>query len=119
MNYLLNFLKEYWFQIVTLTVAAIEVVFIFIKRKPKSVDDFILCLKDVLGDVPYLVSKVERPGEGDKKKSEVIEFALHLLSKKLGRGLSEFEVSNATDEIVEVLEDVLTAPTKKEITNEI
>ena len=42
-----EFCREYWFQIAAGVAFIIEIIFIFVKRKPKTVDDFLLAMNEV------------------------------------------------------------------------
>ena len=114
MNYFIDFLRENWKFVLTLVLCLVEIVFIFVKRKPKSIDDFKLCLNEVLATVPELVISRERPGEGDLKKSEVEISAKKLLERRLGRGLTVKECLLVKSLVDEKIETVLSTPTKKE-----
>ena len=114
MNYFIDFLRENWKFVLTLVLCLVEIVFIFVKRKPKSIDDFKLCLNEVLAAVPELVIYRERPGEGELKKSEVEISAKKLLERCLGRGLTVKECLLVKSLVDEKIETVLSTPTKKE-----
>ena len=118
MTELFNFLKEYGVYILTFACFVIELVFIFIKRKPKTVDDFLYCLNEIRTLVPLYVSDVEVPGNGDIKKSTVIQVLTSLFEKKLGRKITDRECVILTEFLDKDIEAVLTAPTKKGVNYE-
>lgn len=118
MNAFIEFLREYWFQLLTALAFVLEIIFIFIKRKPKSIDDFKLALSEALSCVPELVISRERPGEGSSKKAEVLLSIRRYISSKLGRDLTVSEEAMITAQAAEKIETVLSTPTKKEKINE-
>lgn len=115
MNQFIEFLKEYWFQLATGIFAVVEVILLIIKRRPKSLDDFKLALLDALAAVPDYVCQVEVPGNGAEKRAKVLKACVALISKKLGRSLTDSEVALVSQSIIEQVETVLSTPTKKEI----
>lgn len=115
MKEFIEFLKEYWFELSAGLFALIEIILIIVKRKPKSIDDFKLAVQEALAIVPELVLSCERPGEGYLKKQEVILSSLKLVSRLLGRKLTDNEVRFVSDSVSDKIETVLSTPTKKEI----
>lgn len=95
-----------------------EIVFIFVKKRPKTVDDFVFALNEICKDMADIVSYVESPGNGEVKKSKAIEIACGLLSKRLNRDLTDKEKVVAVKSFDSCIESVLSAPTKKEKCNE-
>ena len=118
MTEFIEFCREYGVYILTFACFVIEVIFIFIKRKPKSIDDFLYCLNEIRLLVPEVVSKVEKPGNGEAKKSTVIKVLSSLFEQKLGRKITEKESAIVLDFLASDIEAVLAAPQKKEILNE-
>lgn len=114
MDTFIEFIKSHWTFVITLAVALLEIVFIFIKRKPKSIDEFKLALEEVKAIVPELVISRERPGDGLTKKLEVEVSAKKLIERRLGRGLSAKECLLVKEAIGDKVETVLSTPTKKE-----
>ena len=108
-----NFLKDYGVYILTFVCFVVEIVFIFIKRKPKTVDDFLYCLNEIRTLVPLYVSDAERPGNGEIKKAAVIQVLTSLFEQKLGRKITDKESVIVADFLANDIEAVLTAPTKK------
>lgn len=115
MENFVNFLIEYKELLVSVLCVILTFVGILVKRKPKTLDEFIACVDDVLTGVPSYVWFVERPGDGSAKKSEVIDLAAADLKKKLGRDLTSMESKYFLDHIDEVIEMTLKAPQKKEV----
>lgn len=118
MNQFVEFMRDNWKFVVALVFCIVEIVFIFVKRKPKSIDDFKCVLAEVESIVPELVISRERPGEGELKKKEVIGSCIKLVERRLGRGLSDNEKSLIESSIDKKVEVVLTTPTRKEKINE-
>lgn len=118
MNAFIEFLKEYWFQLVCGLYAILMIVLVIIKRKPKSITDFKLCLQEALARVPEYVIHVEEPGNGEQKLARVVKLGLAFISNKLGRSLIGDEVALCLEQIVKKVETVLSTPTKKEKINE-
>lgn len=113
MSQFLSFIKENKELIISALTLALTLVCVLVKRKPKTLDEFTLAVSDVVSCVAVLVSKVEKPGEGQSKKNEVLNIALHLVSQKLGRKLSNKEREILIDKVSEQIEEVLKAPQKK------
>lgn len=113
MNYFVDFLRENWKFVLAMLLALVELIFIFIKRKPKSIDDFKLALSEALSNIPELVISRERPGQGELKKLEVEVCAQKYIERRLGRGLSTQECLLTKNAIGEKIETVLSTPTKK------
>lgn len=118
MNAFIEFLKQYWFQLVTGLFALIQIILIIVKRKPKSVDDFRLALFEALASIPELVTACERPGEGVLKRTEVEIGCLKYIEKVLGRSLSQNEIDLVKTDVDNKIETVLSTPTKKGDLNE-
>lgn len=109
----LEFCREYWFQILTFLGFICEIVFIFIKRKPKTVDDFLLAMNEVRSLLPELISSVEEPGKGAVKKNKVMAKSTKVLENKLGRKLSSRELQTFSKVVSADIETILETPTKK------
>lgn len=109
----LDFLNAYKEVLIGSFCVLLTLLSILLKRKPKTIDDFLLCLDEVGLAVPKLVSSVECSGEGFRKKTAVISSAEKILSKKLGRNLSSTEKEYFNTFISNCIEEVLTAPQKK------
>lgn len=96
----------------------VEVIVIFVKRRPKTLDDFVFALNEVRSMVAVLVEKVEVPGNGEIKKAAVIKSLVSSLSTVIGRELTEKEKGYAVKIFETDIENVLSAPKKKEKINE-
>ena len=118
MTEFIEFCREYGVYLLTFACFVIEIVFIFIKRKPKSIDDFLYCLNEIRLLVPEYVSGVECPGNGDVKKSTVMKILLQKFESRIGRKITEKESEIVANFLSSDIEAVLTAPQKKEIINE-
>lgn len=115
MENFVNFLKEYKELLVSVLCVILTFVGILVKRKPKTLDEFIACVDDVLTGVPSYVWFVERPGDGAAKKSEVIDMCKADLQRKLGREMTSMEFKYFIEHIDEAIEMTLKAPHKKEV----
>lgn len=115
MNFFIEFLKKYWFQLACGCYALLMIILVTIKRKPKSISDFKLCLQEALARVPEYVIHVEEPGNGQEKLAKVVKLGLAYISNKLGRSLSDDEAAICLEQIVKKVETVLCTPTKKEV----
>lgn len=118
MTEFIEFCREYGVYILTFACFVVEIIFIFIKRKPKTVDDFLYCLNEIRLKVPNVVAAVEAPGNGEVKKATVIKYLTKDFEKVLGRKITERECVIVSDLISKDIEAVLAAPHKKEILNE-
>lgn len=110
---ILEFLKEWNPVIVPGLVLILDLLIIFLKRRPKTLDDFENCLKDMLNNLPYLINYVECPGHGEEKKEKVLLHCLSVLEGKMGRPLSDREDSYAEETLSEQIEVILSTPQKK------
>lgn len=118
MTEFIEFCREYGVYLLTFACFVVEIIFIFIKRKPKTIDDFLFCLNEIRVFVPDLIKQVETPGNGDVKKATVIKVCGELLEKKLGRKITEKECAVLSNLVGQDIEAVLSTPKKKEISNE-
>lgn len=118
MTEFIEFLKLYWRELLVGVCFVLEIIFIFIKRKPKSVDEFKAACDEVVGLIPTLVNSVERPGHGEEKKILVISRAISLFERLIGRKLSDAEKLAAEKRFSDTIELVLTTPVKKGSTDE-
>lgn len=113
MTEFIEFCREYGVYILTLLCFIIEIIFLVVKRRPKSIEAFKLAVQEALALVPELVISRERPGEGDLKKEEVISHSIYLVSRSLGRKLSDYESVIVRNSVSDKIETVLATPTKK------
>lgn len=110
-----NFCREYAVYILGGLCFVFQVVCLLVKRRPKTVDEFLYALNEVRLLVPGYVKAVECPGNGDTKKKAVIKIIEDLLARKLKRNITDKECA-ILDSLVDAdIEAVLAAPTKKEI----
>lgn len=109
-----NFCREYGLYILTFLCFVISSILTIVKRKPKSVDDFLLALSDVCADLPDIIKSVECPGKGDQKKLMVINIAHSKLEKRLSRCLSYREIETIDKKLSAQIETILSTPKKKE-----
>lgn len=108
-----NFIKEYGSLIFSALVILLDVIILLVKRRPKTLDDFLYCLKSAVELLPGFIIQVEKPGEGASKKSDVIQYAMAIIEKDLGRNLSDSEYQFAYGQLSNQIEFILSTPTKK------
>ena len=114
MTEFIEFCREYGVYVLTFVCFVVELILIIIKRKPQTVDDFLLALNEVRTKLPELISKVECPGNGEIKKNKVLDIAEHALTKSIGRGLSDKEFASVRKIFGDDIETILSTPQKKE-----
>lgn len=110
----INFIKEYGIYILTSLSILIEIIIIFVKKNPKTLDDFLDCLHRVTALLPGLITEFECPGHGAEKKQKVLDQALTFLKHLLGRDLSKGEKELFDKTMSDQIEVILSTPTKKE-----
>lgn len=110
----LNFLNAYKEVIISIFACLLTIICIFAKRRPKTLDDFLMIVDEALLQVPTFINKVECPGNGADKKSLVVGSVSSLVSRKLGRKLSDSERDYLLIQASDTIESVLSTPTKKE-----
>lgn len=114
MNNFIQFLSDYKCLLVSGLTLILTIILLFIKKRPKTIDDFLWLVDYVCAYVlPSAISKAEFPGNGLAKKKEVMDVALSVITKKLGRTLSDSEKSLALKFIDESIEAILSTPQKK------
>lgn len=113
MEKFLEILVNYKAEIVSAAVFILGVITLCIKRRPKSVDEVLEIVHGVGCLVPYYVSAVEVPGDGDAKKTQVISMCISAVKKKLKRPLSNQEIVEFSDYFGQQVEAVLETPQKK------
>lgn len=111
----IEFIKEYKEFIIGALTLIISIVLIFIKRRPKTVDDFISSLDEVCNVIPSLIIKAEVPGNGLAKKKEVLSDCFSILKKHICRDLSKFEYDLAYKKFDSSIELILSTPQKKAV----
>ena len=83
------------------------------KKKGLSISDVLLGF--VLDQVPTWINNAEEGrGTGEEKRVKVLNNALNLASKELGRQLTEQESSLIVSHVSTKIEEVLSTPQKKE-----
>lgn len=112
---MIAFIEKYGLYILAIFSILLELIVILIKRKPKTFDDFVSILSECALSLPSMISSVEVPGKGYEKKIAVIDSFKKLVSKKLGRALSNKEMKIFSDFVSSQIELILTTPQKKEI----
>lgn len=110
-------LKEFFinnWQLIASAVLFITATVIGIIQKTKkgyNLSDVLVGL--ITEELPNWISMAEGTGTGEQKKVKVLNYALSFASKKLGRQLSEQEVSLITTYTTEQIEKILNTPQKK------
>lgn len=115
MNEIVNFLRDYWQYISIVLVILFDILILIVKRRPRTIDDFLIALNEGLALVPVLVKQVECVGNGAKKKNDVISAVVQFVACHLGRSLTNKESEIATIYASNQIEAVLAAPQKKEV----
>lgn len=118
MEEFLSFCRSHLDLIASLLTLIVSVILVLIKRRPKTIDDFVFALNEIRTQVSIFCERVEVPGNGIEKKNKVIDLSLAMLSRLIGRELSGKEIDYASKLISSDIENVLNAPTKKEKNNE-
>lgn len=117
MENFVNFLIEYKEILVSALGVLLTLIFVIIKRRPKSIDEFLSVLYEVAAILPDLINKVESPGLGEEKKIAVMSTARKLVQKKIGRPLSNDEISHCEVFIGSMIESILSTPQKKGVSD--
>ena len=115
MDEIKNFILANWQLIASVILFIIATVISLIRAHKKGYN-----LSDVLAgliteELPNWIAEVEGTGTGEQKKVKVLNYALSFASKKLGRQLSEQEVSLITTYVTGQIEKILATPQKKEV----
>lgn len=113
---MLDFIKTYGSLVVGFLCLFFTLLCIVLKRRPKTLDEFISIINEVLKDVPYMVAIEELKvgsGNGSHKKSLVITEALERISALMGRDLTKEEEDTCICSISSMIESTLCAPQKK------
>lgn len=106
--------KEYGVYMFLGLIFVIELLILIIKRKPKTLDEFLTILHEVAANrLPVLINQVEKPGLGSEKKEFVRVGAYRLVKKHLGRDLSPKEIEVFNSYICDAIEMILSTPQKK------
>ena len=107
-----QFLVDNWQYISSAIAAIFSIIIIIVKRRPKTMDDFVRSVDYALTQVASYCSSVEHPGDGEEKKRLVIKFVKNSVHNSLGRELTEKEISIIEKAASEQIEDVLSAPSR-------
>lgn len=116
MEAFVNFIKEYGSTIIAALSVIVGIIAVFVKKRPKTIEDFNYCLYQVVSKIPEMVSDQELrygSGHGDEKKTAVLVEATRFLSRALGRELSPVEADISLSEFSHQVEGVLETPQKK------
>lgn len=114
MKEFLDFLQQYKELLACGLCIVFSLITFIIKKKPMSLDEFILAVKNVCLALPEIINDVEAPKNGALKKARVEVVALNIIRKSLGRSLTQNERSYFIDEIDKTIELILSTPQKKE-----
>lgn len=107
---ILNFIVQYWKEILTVLGVIITIVLYLVKRRPK-VNLLDTIKEDVLELLPVLINKVECDGNGQRKKNAVIDFVNKYLQKKYQVQISPY----LSEWLSDAIESILATPQKKGI----
>ena len=100
--------------IASVVLFVLTIICMIIKRRPKSLDEFVTIISDICKEIPNYIVSVECPGHGEDKKEKVISLALKETAKRLGRSLTDQETASCWIYYSEMIEKVLEAPQRKE-----
>lgn len=110
----MDFIQSDLFKLIVICVfCLINLILVIAKKKPAT-DLLNSIFAQVIQMLPTFIETVERPGEGRMKKLEVVEAGLAMMSKKLGRSLTEDEKIVYATKLSTQIEAILSTPTKKE-----
>ena len=114
-----EFVLENWDKIAIIAITIItSLIYIIIKRKPFTLDNFKEAAYKVVSLVPSLCEQAETEygaGHGEDKKRYVISCCMLLAKNILSREITKDEAIFISDQVGEAIEDVLSAPARKEI----
>lgn len=110
----MDFIQSDLFKLIVLGVFCIVSLILVIAKKKPATDLLGNIFAQVVQMLPTFIETVERPGEGRSKKLEVVEAGLAMMSKKLGRELTEDEKIVYATKMSTQIEMILSTPTKKE-----
>lgn len=113
-----EFVLQNWDKLIVITITIIGSLFyIIVKKKPFSLDSFKEAAYKVVALVPSLCEGAEKEygaGHGEDKKRYVISCCLVLAQRILSRELTKDEKVFISDQVSSAIEEVLTAPVRKE-----
>lgn len=110
MDNIINFITSYHQIIIGVLLIVLSIVSMLVKRKPKTLDDFISFVQEALNAVPDWMIKVERPGDGAQKLMEVQNLAYRYVKFRLGRKLTDQEIAYLEREVEKQVGSVMSAP---------
>lgn len=113
METFLKFLKEYGVYLAAGFEILLTIILMIIKKRPKTIDDFLEAVHAALLKIPAFASSLEEPGNGESKKKNVLELVRLRVSKILDRSLTDTEKAYIDEKAAVQLEAVLAAPQKK------
>ena len=114
MEDLKNFFISNWQLLASVALFIIATVISLIRKVKKGYNLSDVLVGLITEELPVWIAEVEGSGTGEQKKVKVLNYALSFASKKLGRQLSEQEVSLITTYATEQIEKILATPQKKE-----
>lgn len=110
-----NYLKDHPELIASAILFVLALITLIIKRRPKSLDEFVSILSDVVTGVADYMNQVEVPGNGIIKREKVISLCTEEMSKRLKRPLTVQEEAVVRLNVSDQIEKVMDAPHRKEI----
>lgn len=109
------FLLANWSLIASILLFCVAVIVTILKGKKKGLSITDILLGFVLDAVPHWINVAEASGgTGDQKRIMVLNQALTLTAKELGRQLTEQESALIVSHVSTKIEEVLSTPQKKE-----
>lgn len=113
MKEFLDFLTQYKELIFLVLSVILSFLAIVLKRRPKTLDEFISLFNETLLVLPDFICKVERPSHGADKKYQVKQMALSHFEKLLNRKLCDSEKDMFFKAVDTRIEEILKTPQKK------
>lgn len=107
-NEFVKFCQTYWREIVDVSVLIISVIICLIRKRPciNKMDEI---KEDVLQVLPIFIKGIEKPGNGESKKNQVIELCKNFVKKKFKIDCPQ-DVMDLVENQIEV---ILSTPQKK------
>ena len=108
MKEIIEFLKTYYREIIEISVLLLSVIICLIRKRPciNKMDEI---KEDVLQVLPIFIKGIEKPGNGESKKNQVIELCKNFVKKKFKIDCPQ-DVMDLVENQIEV---ILSTPTKK------
>lgn len=107
-NVVIDFLRNHYKEIIEFSVLIFSVIICLIKKRP-TLNQVDVIKEDVLEILPILINKVESPGNGEEKFSNVVLLVNQYLKNKYHIQ----DLSFLADFIKEAIENILSTPQKK------